>query len=236
MRQSAFFLDFDGTLAEIVDDPADARIDARVLADLRTLHGCSDGALAIISGREIRDLDRRLGSFRPPAAGVHGLEWRFRDGVVHRTETQDPALERIRGAAEALSARHAGLLIETKHGSLSLHYRKRPDLAAPCLALARDIRAACPAVQVIEGKMVVEFKAGARTKGDALADFMAQPPFTGRQPVFAGDDTTDETAFERLEEWNGIAIKIGGGSTCARYGLANPDALHRFLARLAARA
>ena len=80
-RQAAFFLDFDGTLARIVENPADARIDAGVLADLRILHGCANGALAIISGREIRDIDRRLGSFRPPVAGVHGLEWRLGDGA-----------------------------------------------------------------------------------------------------------------------------------------------------------
>ncbi|MCC0026115.1 MAG: trehalose-phosphatase [Zhengella sp.] len=235
-RQAAFFLDFDGTLARIVENPADARIDAGVLADLRILHGCANGALAIISGREIRDIDRRLGSFRPPVAGVHGLEWRLGDGVLRRAETQALALEAVRGAADALSARHDGLVIETKQGSLSLHYRKRPDLAAACLALAREVRATSAAIHVIEGKMVVEFKASARTKGDALADFMAKPPFAGRLPVFAGDDTTDEAAFERIEDWNGIAIKVGAGVTRARYRLADPDALHRWLARIAARA
>ena len=98
-RQAAFFLDFDGTLARIVENPADARIDAGVLADLRILHGCANGALAIISGREIRDIDRRLGSFRPPVAGVHGLEWRLGDGVLRRAECNDGMSDRDYGLA-----------------------------------------------------------------------------------------------------------------------------------------
>ena len=84
--------------------------------------------------------------------------------------------------------------------------------------------------------MVVEFKASARTKGDALAFFMARPPFAGRVPVFAGDDTTDEAGFAQVELWNGISVKIGSGDTQARYRLRNPAALHAWLTRLAARA
>ena len=231
--ETAFFFDFDGTLAQIVENPSEARIESAVLSSLQALHGLAGGALAIISGREVADLDARLSSFRPAAAGVHGLEWRLPDGSCHCTHLQVP--DTLLGMTEVFAARHDGVLVEIKRGALSLHYRKRPDLAGQCLELACRIAARWPAVQVIDGKMVVEFKMGGRTKGDALAMFMSLPPFAGRRPVFVGDDTTDEAGFERLKEWDGISVKIGGGHTHALYRLPDTASFHRWLARIAER-
>ncbi|MAW87290.1 MAG: trehalose-phosphatase [Phyllobacteriaceae bacterium] len=236
VTQAALFLDFDGTLADIVDDPGAACVEDGVVSTLRVLHRLCGGALAIVSGRDITDLDRRLSPLRTAAAGVHGLELRMPDGLVSRARTDDVALADVRRAAEGMATRHNGIFLEVKNGSLSLHYRLRPDLAPLCLAFAHDIRQRFPSIHVIEGKMVVEFKASARTKGDALAFFMARPPFAGRVPVFAGDDTTDEAGFAQVELWNGISVKIGSGDTQARYRLRNPAALHAWLTRLAARA
>ncbi|MFP1631837.1 trehalose-phosphatase [Zhengella sp. ZM62] len=231
--RAAFFLDFDGTLAEIVDDPATARVDDGVLSVLATLQDLCGGALAIVSGREIADLDRRLSPLRMAAAGVHGLEWRMPDGLISRAKTDDGALADVHGEAGRIASRHAGMVLEVKSGSLSLHYRMCPDMAPVSLAFAHDIRQRFPSIHVVEGKMVVEFKASARTKGDALASFMARPPFAGRLPVFAGDDTTDEAGFSQIDAWNGISIKIGSGATRARYRLMHPAALHDWLAGLA---
>lgn len=235
VTRAAFFLDFDGTLAEIVDDPAAAHVDDSVLSVLSTLQDLCGGALAIVSGREIGDLDRRLFPLKTAAAGVHGLEWRMPDGMISRARTDDGALADVQGEAEHIASLHAGMVLEVKSGSLSLHYRMCPDMAAPCLAFAHDIRQRFPTIHVVEGKMVVEFKASARTKGDALAFFMARPPFAGRLPVFAGDDTTDEAGFSRIDVWSGVSVKIGNGPTRARYRLKDPAAFHAWLAGLAAR-
>ncbi|MCR4264669.1 trehalose-phosphatase [Nitratireductor sp. ZSWI3] len=232
VSRTAFFFDFDGTLAEIVEDPAKACITRDVLADLEALLALSGGALAIVSGREVSDLDRRLAPLRPALAGVHGLEWRRPDGTTQRVRIAGKSLEAARDIVMAFAARHDGLLVETKWASLSLHYRQRPDLAAECEAMAGEIARRCKDISIVHGKMVIEFKAASRTKGDALAAFMAVEPFAGRRPLFAGDDATDEDGFASLDHQNGITIKIGPGDTCARYRLPDTTAFHRWLAQL----
>lgn len=230
---TAFFFDFDGTLAAIVDDPSAVTVEKRVIEALRAIRAAAGDAMAVVSGRSIRQLDDMLRPLKLPAAGVHGLERRRADGSVSRVEIDAGAMLRIRNRAEAFVKRYPGLLAEEKPGSLALHYRRRPELAAACLDLADDLAADDGQVRVVRGKMVVEMKLADRTKADAIGEFMGEPPFAGRTPLFAGDDLTDEDGFAAIEQWHGISIKIGDEETKAAHRFADIAGFHDWLIRLA---
>jgi trehalose 6-phosphate phosphatase len=234
--KTAFFFDFDGTLASIVEDPRAVSIDAEVLRSLTRLHAASGGALAVVSGREIAALDGFLAPLRLPLGGAHGSERRDAGGTLHRVAVAGGTIERLAGELDRLAATEAGLLVERKRTSVALHYRRRPDLEALCRQKARALAAAGEGVFLLEGKMVVELKLSGRTKGDLIADFMAEEPFRGRRPIFFGDDVTDEDAFGALPRWNGVSVKIGDGPTAATCRIPDPAALHAWLRRRAGEA
>jgi trehalose 6-phosphate phosphatase len=230
---TAFFFDFDGTLAAIVDDPSAVKVEARVTEALDALQARSGGALAVVSGRSIQQLDEMLKPLRLPAAGVHGLERRSADGATFRVEVDKAALARMQETVGAFVKRHSGLLAEFKPGSVALHYRKRPELAAACLDLAARLADEDRRIRVVRGKKVVEMKLADRTKADAIAEFMDEAPFAGRRPLFAGDDLTDEDGFAALSRRQGWTIKIGEGETAAAYRMADIAAFHTWLIALA---
>jgi trehalose 6-phosphate phosphatase len=227
--RTAFFLDFDGTLAPIVDDPARAALPLATRATLSKLNQVCSGALAIVSGRSIQDLDRFLQPLVLPLAGVHGLERRGADGQVRRVEIDSETQQDLTRTAQNFVAHHVGVLAETKPGSIAVHYRRRPDLEAECLSFAQSCARTYPALHLLHGKMVIEMKLDTRTKGDAIADFMSEPPFRGRTPFFAGDDVTDEAGFARVAAMEGITVKIGEGQTSARYRLEDTASLAALL-------
>jgi trehalose 6-phosphate phosphatase len=231
--RTAFFLDFDGTLAPIVDDPARAILPAPTRASIIRLNQACSGALAIVSGRSIAQLDLLLHPLILPVAGVHGLERRSASGQVSRVAVDSDVQQDLTKAAQSFVSRHVGILAEAKPGSLALHYRRRPDLERECLAFCHACAHACPAIHLVYGKMVIEMKLDTRTKGDAIADFMSEEPFRGRRPFFAGDDLTDEAGFSRVAAMDGITVKIGEGPTSARYRLQDTASLAALLQKIA---
>lgn len=234
--RTAFFLDFDGTLSEIVADPALAAVKPATLAALGRLNAAAGGALAVISGRSIARLDRMLEPLRLPAAGVHGLERRGAGGALSRAAIDPEDEQRLVAAVHGFVEGRPGLLAEVKPGSVALHYRRRPELAADCLAFAIDLARAEARIRLVGGKKVIEMKLAARDKGDAIADFMAEAPFRGRVPFFAGDDATDEAGFARVNAMGGVTLKVGPGETRARLRVPDPAAFAACLEELAARA
>lgn len=231
-ERTAFFLDFDGTLAEIVDDPARARVPSRTLSALAGLAQTSGGALAVVSGRSIAELDRMLHPEHLPLAGVHGLERRSLRGELVRTAIDADLHQRLVAAVGAFADERPGLLSEPKPGSVALHYRRRPKLESACLAFARELARQDRRIRLLPGKMVIEMSLASQTKGDAIAAFMAAPPFLGRQPFFAGDDVTDEAGFAVVNMMGGLSLKIGSGDSLARYRLPDPAAFTAYLVRL----
>jgi trehalose 6-phosphate phosphatase len=137
---------------------------------------------------------------------------------------------------EAVAA-EPGLRIEDKGDSLALHYRLAPEQGPALRRLAQTIAAAEPGLRVIDGRKVVEFQPRGTDKGRAIAGFMAEPPFAGRTPVFAGDDATDEDGFAEVERRGGISIRIANAEATStrptQYRLPSVAALHRWLARVA---
>jgi trehalose 6-phosphate phosphatase len=231
-RRTAFFLDFDGTLADFNDDPAAVVLPERERATLRALAEAANGAVAIVSGRAIADIDRMLDPLELPVAGVHGLERRGADGKVFRAALPQAPIAAVRTRLQALARLHSGLLVEEKPGSVALHFRRRPELEPQCLEIARGIVEAHKQLQAVHGKMVIEFKAGRATKADAVAAFLKEKPFGERRPFFAGDDATDENVFARMAEWRGVSVKVGPGATAAAYRAAGIDAFRGWLADL----
>jgi trehalose 6-phosphate phosphatase len=232
-ESAAFFLDFDGTLADFSDDPAAVALPPAERRSLERLKQATGSAIAIISGRSIADLERLTAPLQLPLAGVHGLERRNADGGIACVPINETALQKARNRLRSFSLGHAGILVEEKPGSIALHYRKRPELEAPCMATARAIVDDNPGLQLLHGKMVIEIKAGHATKADAIRAFMQEEPFKGRHPVFAGDDATDEDAFPAMTALGGTSIKVGHGPTRAAYRAATIDEFRSWLGRVA---
>ena len=227
-RRTAFFLDVDGTLLGFQERPEDVVADEALLALLRALCEKAGGAVALVSGRMISDLDRIVAPLELPAGGVHGAELRFADG--RREAAAGTAIAVVREAAADFVASHPGSRLEDKGGAaIALHYRQAPELAGEIDAfLERTVTD--PALAVQHGKMVAEVKPAGCHKGKAIEALMATTPFAGRAPLFMGDDLTDEHGFATVDDLGGISIKIGGEATIARHRLADTSAVRDFLA------
>lgn len=232
---TALFFDFDGTLAAIADEPAAVRVEARIIDALDVLREASGGALAIVSGRSIEQIDQFLYPLRLPAAGVHGIERRDAQGRFSRVEVDRNVLDRLQAEIAAFVEGRPGLLAELKPGSVALHYRKRADLGPACREFAAGLVSENPQIRIVTGKKVIELKLADRTKADAIVDFMSAPPFAGRRPLFAGDDLTDEDGFAAVARMNGISIKVGEGESMASHRLRDIAAFHDWLTTLARR-
>jgi trehalose 6-phosphate phosphatase len=230
-RNWAFFLDIDGTLLDIAATPKavhTAKADCRLVA---ALYDKADGALALVSGRSLKMIDQLFSPMRLPAAGQHGVERRDSRGRVHRPAFSTDVLERAAEQIREFAERHSGLVFEEKGYSMALHYRLAPHLAGAANAVVREAaRAAGEKVEVQRGKMVAELKPSGHDKGRAIEAFMREKPFTGRVPVFLGDDLTDEHGFRVVDRMGGHAIKVGSGATVARWRVANPAAARGWLA------
>ncbi|HEY3745069.1 MAG TPA: trehalose-phosphatase [Gemmatimonadaceae bacterium] len=228
----AYFFDIDGTLVDIAPSPAEIVLERELQSLIRELHEATGGALALISGRAISDVDSIFGDVNLPVAGQHGLERRGGTGKITRhhivSEKLDFARERI---AQAI-ATHPELLFEDKGLSLALHYRSAPKLASYAHRTMRSVAAAMGEEYALQsGKRVVELKPSGKDKGDAVREFMHEAPFKGRTPVFVGDDVTDEHGFAVVNSLDGHSIKVGGGPTSAAWRLPNVRAVRSWLER-----
>ena len=228
-ESSAFFLDCDGTLSAIVAHPASACVEPWLRDRVGQIAERCGGALALVSGRSIEQLDVMFAPLRLPCAGVHGIERRGADGEISRMATGTEQLESVARRFADFTQTAPELIVEPKPGSVALHYRMRPEMEQDVLQLAAEQVARDPALHIIRGKMVVEVSAGDRTKGDAIEDFMREPPFAGRRPVFAGDDTTDEDGFTVVNAMGGLSIKIGPGETAATVRVPAMEDLHGWM-------
>ena len=227
----ALFLDIDGTLFDLVDDPTLVEADQALLELLDDLSRCLGGALALISGRDLRSIDRIMAPRRYPAAGTHGAEWRLSDGGCWIMDIDAAALATAAGDLERFVATCPGVMLERKAQSLALHYRLRPQaeeqVAAAAAAMLRQLG---NGYRLMPGKAVVEIAPAGADKGAAIARFLDCPPFRGRRPVFAGDDLTDEHGFEVVNQRNGLSIRVGpatGTNACCH--TPTPAALRHWL-------
>lgn len=217
--QDALFLDFDGTLSPICDDPEMCALPEGGAAILERLAQRLGGALALISGRDLRDLARRT----PPSlwrAGGHGLEVAAPGETP--PETRPAAPNGLKNAIETAISGLEGVRAEDKGPVIAVHYRAAPHHHGALLERLLPILQAEAGYSLQQGKMVLEAKPAAANKGTALRAMMLERPFAGRRPVMIGDDATDEQAMDVAIELGGWAIKIGDGDSLARHRLQTP--------------
>lgn len=231
----ALFLDFDGSLVDLAPQPEAVIVPSGLVATLGSLATYLGGALALISGRPIEQIDAFLHPLKLPTAGVHGAERRGADGVMTWMSTHP--LEEVEKAAMALAAKHPQLRVENKRGSVALHYRQAPELERLCLETMQEAVEQSPGLTLLRGKMVAEAKPGGASKGHAIEAYLHEAPFAGRTPVFVGDDFTDEVGFSTVQRMHGLGVKVGEGATVAWQRLASPAALrYQLQAAVAAKA
>jgi trehalose 6-phosphate phosphatase len=229
----AYFLDIDGTLLDLARSPHAVRVTPEMRDLLAMLHAMTDGAVALISGRSMRDIDALFPGIVLQAAAQHGLERRDVRGTHPwgGPSMRDASTARLR--LETLVARHRALLLEDKGHSLALHYRAAPALERVVYETVHSVREELGDDFLVQhGKYVVELRPSGIDKGDAIAAFMDEPPFVGRLPVFVGDDVTDEHGFAVVNEMDGHSVKVGSGETLARWRLPDARAVERWLGRM----
>lgn len=226
----AFFLDVDGTLLEHAEHPQAVRVGAELLRLLERLLGAAGGAVALISGRAVADIERLFAPLAFPAAGQHGTERRPASGELHRHAPPQAHLRRTAAELGRIAQANGGLLFEDKGASLALHYRGSPGLRGLAEREMRRVAAALgDGFELQTGKFVFEIKPSGKDKGTAIAEFMSEAPFAGRVPVFIGDDLTDEYGFALVNRFGGHSVKVGFGETRALWRLADAAAVRRWL-------
>src|SRR5947209_10746577 len=229
-REWAFFFDLDGTLIDFADTPAAVHVGEELRLLLERLYRDTGGAVALMSGRAVAEIDRLFPHARLPVAGQYGLERRGAGGTITRHAVPARRFERVRlRLANAVNGK-AGLLLENKGLSLALHYRRAPRLAAYA---HRSARSMLPVVGrqfcIQRGKYVVEMRPAGKDKGVGIREFMKEEPFRGRTAIFVGDDASDEVGFAAVNGLGGYSIKVGPGRTVARWRLPNVTAVRGWL-------
>ena len=227
------FLDVDGTLLEIAPTPDAVRVDDPLRQLLVEVRRSLDGALALVSGRTIAALDDLFAPQRWTAAGLHGLERRDGAGCLHVAAVEGCRLDAARRTLHDLVARTPGALLEDKGHALALHYRGAPAHEAGLRRAMQAVAAGlAPDFHLLEGKCVFELKPATATKADAVREFLREAPFTGRRPIYVGDDQTDLDGFAAVEQAGGLSIAVGD-RVQARLRVASPRDVRALLADLA---
>src|SRR3954469_3178064 len=197
LNETAVLLDIDGTLLDLMPTPREVWVPPGLAKTLNRLLVKTNGALALVSGRSINDIDLIFAPDVFPAVGGHGAEMRIdldNESVAAHAPPMDKELKRRLAAIAKLSP---GILLEDKGYSLALHYRLAPHAEKAIYAAVSLIRADLPnaPIEVLPGKSVCEIKPSGFTKATGVIELMTREPFMGRRPIFIGDDVTDESVF-----------------------------------------
>ncbi len=230
LQGASLFIDFDGTLVDLVERPDAVVVDNGLRDLLGALGAIYDGRLAIVSGRSIAQLDAMLGPIarRLAVSGSHGSEqrWGGRDVRPQRP----PALDDVTEALRRFADNHPGTIVEAKSYGVALHYRLTPAAEVAAHALARRLGEA-HGLALQPGKMMVELRVAGGDKGAAVREMMTRAPMAGCRPLCLGDDLTDEPAFVAARELGGAGILVGAPrDSAATYGLPDVQAVRVWLA------
>ena len=227
----ALFLDVDGTLLEFADRPDAVHVPPPLLETLAALERRLGGALALVSGRPLHQLDALFAPLRLAAVGLHGLELRLHAGDVVPAPDPPGRLAPLLLRARQAATRYPGALAEDKGVALALHWRGNPAAEPALRALAADMLPWLPGYRLQPGHQVLELRPDGADKGAAILALLADPPFHGRPPVFVGDDLTDEHGFRAVAGCGGLGVRVGGsGPTAAGHRLADVAAVRAWLA------
>ena len=233
LSETAILLDIDGTLLELMPTPREVKVPPGLARTLKGLMERTAGALALVSGRSLPDIDRIFAPDQFPAIGGHGAEMRLSSGdavASHALPLDDELKHRLAAIAEL----SPGILLEDKGYSLALHYRLAPRAEKVIHEAICLIRADLPdaAIEVLPGKCVFEIKRSGFTKASGVRELMRHPPFNGRKPIFMGDDVTDESVFAIMPDMDGLAFSVGRRVKGVAGHFDAPSDVRKFLAHL----
>jgi len=234
---AALFLDVDGTILDLAERPSDVVTPPGLVATLRRTERKLAGALGLISGRPIDELDRLFEPLRLRASGVHGAEMRFDPGLPPMYAPAASALpQSLWTDLTRIAAAFPGAFVENKRFSFTVHYRLALESERRLReAVLRLIASSRIPVEVMSAHYAIELKAQGCDKGGAIAAFLSRPPFRGRTPVFVGDDTTDESGFAVVAARGGYAFSVGRQRPGAIGTFTQPSAVRDWLAEYAGR-
>ena len=234
LSETAVLLDIDGTLLDLAPTPREVWVPPGLAKTLHRLHRRTNGALALVSGRSLNDIDLIFAPDQFPAVGGHGAEMRLEadsEAVAAHAPPMDKELKRRLAAIARLSP---GILLEDKGYSLALHYRLAPHAEKAIYAAVSLIRADLPnaPIEVLPGKAVCEIKHSGFTKATGVRELMTHEPFRGRRPFFIGDDVTDERVFAIMPDLEGLACSVGRRARGVAGHFDAPSDVREFLAHL----
>lgn len=226
----ALFLDVDGTLLDIARHPGAVTVGPRLARDLHQLRRHLAGAMALLSGRPLSQLDSLFTWGRYAAAGLHGAELRVPNGAT-QASAHDAAFAQIHAHARALTTSVPGVMLENKRLALALHYQNTPAARQAAEQIAHELLLKAGRSYAIQrGDHVLELKPANANKGRALAALMGMTPFRGRTPWMLGDDLTDEDAFRQVNALGGVSVIVGARRpTSARHALHAPAEVRAWL-------
>lgn len=234
LRQCALLLDIDGTILDLAPAPQEVWVPAELRNTLSRLEDLTGGALALVSGRSLHDIDLIFSPLQLAAVGGHGAELRVVPGgeAVTRARELNPVLKRKLATLTELGP---GILVEDKGYSLALHYRLAPNQGDALCAGIAEICATMPrgSIEILPGKLVFEIKMAGINKAGAVRELMKYPPFKGRNPIFIGDDTTDEPVFPILSQFGGLGFSVGRVVADVNGHFEKPESVRAWLSRIA---
>ena len=233
----ALFLDIDGTLLELAPTPTDVVVPPDLPGLLENLQRSLGGAVALISGRSLADIDALFPSLALIAAGQHGAEIRLPNGATERLGPADGVLAGLMANVATFAAARPGILVEDKGMTIAVHCRKVPRYQAELGLFLTDLAAEhADRLETIQGHRVFEIKPRNLSKRTAVERLMRIAPFAGRLPLFIGDDRTDEDGFAAVRALGGHAIRVGpvdpGWATVATWRIADPACARAFLSHV----
>jgi trehalose 6-phosphate phosphatase len=235
LDEFAVLLDIDGTLLDLAPTPREVWVPPGLTATLNRLLERTGGALALVSGRSLNDIDLIFAPEQFPAVGGHGAEMRI-SGDSEAVATHAPPMDReLKRRLAAIAKLSPGILLEDKGYSLALHYRLAPHAEQAIYAAVSLIRAELPdaPIEVMPGKCVCEIKPSGFNKASGVVELMSHEPFRGRRPIFIGDDVTDESVFAIMPDFGGLAFSVGRRAQGVVDHFDEPRDVREWLARLA---
>lgn len=205
----ALFLDIDGTLIDIASRPDRVVVPEGLPSTLWGIQSRLNGALALVSGRTLEDIDRLTAPYRFACAAEHGALLRFADGKSRHRREDYVFPQSLRAELRVAAEKWPGAVIEDKKYNIVVHYRQAPACHAAIRDFTRSLaRKAGPEFEALPARMAFEIRHRKLNKGAAVQAFMAEPPFVGRMPVFIGDDVTDEDGFRAARELGGLGLDV----------------------------
>lgn len=234
LDEIALLLDIDGTLLDMAPTPREVWVPPMLEETLKQLHQRTSGALAMVSGRSLNDIDLIFAPTVFPAVGGHGAEMRVSVDTESVAVSAPPLDKELKRQLAAIGKMSPGILLEDKGYSLALHFRLAPHLEQAVYDAVAAVRAEQPdaPIEVLPGKFVCEIKHSGFTKATGVRELMSNPPFRGRRPVFLGDDVTDETVFAIMPELRGFSFSVGRHAENVDGYFARPQDVRDWLARL----